>query len=115
MQGPRNDCWLVDSAADVHVYNNKRLMTEYRELPTRIRESTLNNVFSEQKKVKLCLSLKDRSEGLVLNLVDTFYLLNSPYNLVSLARFNNSGIFHNNKDENFYYVKIHQILVQTPQ
>lgn len=90
-------------------------MTEYRELPTRIGGSTSNGVSPGRGKVKLRLSLKDGSEGLVLNLVDTFYLPNSPCNLVSLARLNNSGIFHNNKDENLYHVKTRQVLAQAPR
>lgn len=89
-------------------------MTNYQELLIRIKGSTLNDISLGREKVKLRLSLKDRSEGLVLNLLETFYLPNSSYNLVSLARLNNSGIFHNNEDENLYHIKTHQILAQAP-
>lgn len=90
-------------------------MTEYRELPTRIGGSTSNGVSPGRGKVKLRLSLKDGREGLVLNPVDIFYLPNSPCNLVSLARLNNSGIFHNNEDGNLYHIKTRQVLAQAPR
>lgn len=102
MHGPRENCWLVDSAADVHVCNDKRLMTEYRERPTRVGGSKSNGLSPGRGKVKLRLSLKDGSEGLMLNLFDALYLPNSPGNLVSLGRLNDSGIFYNNEDEKLY-------------
>lgn len=41
-----------------------------------------------------------------------YYLLNSPYNLVSLELFNNSGIYHNNKNENFYKISSNKVLAK---
>lgn len=90
-------------------------MTEYRELPTRAGGSTSNGVSPGRGKLKLRLSLKDGSKGLVLTLANTFYLPNSPCNLVSLGRLNNSGIFHNNKDKTLYHVKSRRVLAQAPQ
>lgn len=90
-------------------------MTDYRELPICIKRSISNNVSSGRGKVKLRFFLKDKSERLVLTLQDIFYLPNSPCNLVNLAYLNNSRISHNNKDENLYHVKTHQVLVQAPQ
>lgn len=116
MQRPReNCCWVVDSAADVHVYNDKRLMTESREMLTRVGGSTTSGVSTGQGKVKLRHSLKNGSEGLILNLVDVFYLPNSPGNLVSLGRLNDRGIFHNNEDENLYHVENRRVLAQAPR
>ena len=115
MQRPKNDSWLVDNAADVQGYNDKRLMTKYPKLSTYIRGFILNGIFPEQRKVNLHFFLKDKSKRFILNLVDTFYLPNSLYNLISLAHLNNSGIFHNNKDENLYYIKTYQVLAQAPQ
>lgn len=76
-------------------------MTDYQKLLIYIRRSISNGVLLGQGKVKLCFSLKNKSEGFVLTLLDTFYLLNSFCNLISLAYLNNSGIFHNNEDKNF--------------
>ncbi len=44
MKGPRGNSWLVDSATDVHVCNNKSLMMGYQELPTRIGGSTSDGI-----------------------------------------------------------------------
>lgn len=90
-------------------------MTEYQKLPICIKGSTSNGVCPRWEKLKLDLCLKDGSKRLVLNLVNTFYILNNFCNLVSLTYLNNSRIFHNNKDDNLYYVKICQVLIQAPQ
>lgn len=102
----------MDSAADVHVCNDKHLMTEYRELPTRVGGSTSNGVSPGRGKVKLRPPLKDGSEGLILNLVDAFYLPNSPCSLVSLGCLDDSGIYYNNADKNLDHIKSRQVLAQ---
>lgn len=104
--------WLVDSAADVHVCNDLDLMMEYHERPTRIGGSTSNGVSSGREKIRLRLSQKDGSEGVILNLKDVFYLPSSPSNLVSLALLNNSGIFHDNENETLYDVRTKEVLAQ---
>lgn len=105
----------MDSAADMHVCNDRHLMIDYQELLTHIGGSISNGISPGRGKVKLYLSLKDGSKGLVLNLLDTFYLPNSPCNLVSLACLNNSRIFYNNKNKNLYHIKTRQILAQVPR
>lgn len=80
MRGPRDASWLVDSAADVHVCNDRSLMTEYYERPTRIGGSTADGMSPGRGKVRLRLSLKDGREGVVLNLKDVFLLPHSPSN-----------------------------------
>lgn len=104
--------WLVDSGADVHVCNDLDLMTEYHERPTQIGGSTSNGVSPGRGKVRLRLSQKDGSEGVILNLKDVFYLPSSPSNLVSLALLNNSGIFHDNENETLYDVRTKEVLAQ---
>ena len=110
IEDPRENCLLVDSAADVHVYNDLALMIEYRELPTRIGGSTSNGVSPGRGRVRLWLALTDGSEGLILKLWNLYYLPKSPCNLVSLGLLNNSGIFHDNKNETLYQVKPRQTL-----
>lgn len=87
-------------------------MINFKKLPIYIGESRSNGVSPSQSKVKFRLSLKDGSERLILTPWDSFYLLNNPYNLISLARLNNSRIFYSNEDENFYHVKTCRVLVQ---
>lgn len=102
VRGPRNASWLVDSAADVQVCNDRILMTEYHDKPTRIGGSTADGVSPGRGKVRLCLSLKDDHEGVVLNLNDVFFLPSSPSNVVSLGLLNIHGIFYNNENETLY-------------
>lgn len=104
--------WLVDSAADVHVCNNLDLMTEYHKKQTWIGSSTLNGVSAGRGKMRLWLSQKDGSEGVILDLKDVFFLPSSPSNLVSLVLLNNTGIFHNNENETFYDIRTKEVLAQ---
>lgn len=94
--------WLVDSAADIHVCNDKSLMTGYYEKPTRIGRSIADGMLPGQGNVRFCLSLKGGKEGVILDLKDVFFLPSSPSNLVSLGLLNNYGIFHNNEDKTLY-------------
>ena len=77
-------------------------MTEYHDKPTRIEGSTANGVSPGRGKVRLCLSLKNSCERVVLNLNDVFLLPSSPSNLVSLGLLNIHGIFYNNENETLY-------------
>ena len=112
MEGPRQNCWLVDSAADVHVCNDRSLMTEYREHPTKVGGSTSDGVSPGRGKIRLRLGLEDDSEGLILNLQNVYCLPYSPCNLVSLGLLNNSGIYHDNEHENFYQIGSRKVLAQ---
>ena len=61
-------------------------------------------------RVRFRLALKDGLKSLILNLRNVYYLLNSVCNLVSLGLLNDSGIFHDNKNETLYQVKSRQTL-----
>ncbi len=103
---PKQSCWLVDSVADVYVCNNKRLMIDFTENPTKVGGSTSDGISPDRRKVKIRLALKDRTEGLVLTLTNVFYLPNSPSNLVSLGLLNDVGIYHHNEDQILYNLEI---------
>ena len=92
----------MDSAADVHVCNDFRLMTGYLANPTRVGGSTSDGILPGRGIVKIRLAKEDGSEGLILNLQNVFYLPNSPSNLVSLGLLNNAGIYHDNKNQILY-------------
>lgn len=70
--GPKQSCWLVDSAADVHVCSDPRLMTDYSTNPTRVGGSTSDGTSPGIGTVKIRLAKEDGSEGLILNLRNVF-------------------------------------------
>ena len=99
----------MDSAADVHVCNDKQLMHDYTERPTRIGGSTSEGVSPGRGKV--CLHLANNNEDrVILNLKNVYYLPNSPSNLVSLALLNDHGIYYNNEKEKLYDKSSRKIL-----
>ena len=110
MEGPQQNCWLDNSAADVYLCNNKLIMTEYQERLTNVDGSTSDRVSLGRQKVCLRLSLKNNLESLILNPQNVYSLLDSFCNLVSLGLLNNSGIFHNNKHENHYQITSKKVL-----
>lgn len=85
-------------------------MTEYREWPTNVGRLMSNWVSSGRCKVCLYLGLKDNCEGVIINLYNVYYFLNSPCHLVSLGLLNNSEIYHNNKKKTLYHVKSKKVL-----
>lgn len=101
MQGPRQKCRLLDSAADVHVCNDKQLMHEYIDRPIRIGGSTSEGVSPGRGKVRLRLA-NENKDGVILNLKNVYYLSSSPSNLVSLILLNDHGIYYNNEKEKLY-------------
>lgn len=115
VRGPKESCWLVNSAADVHVCNDKRLMTNFMENPTKVGRSTSNGISPGRGKVKIRLALQDRTEGLVLTLTNVFYLLFSPSNLISLGLLNNAGIFYHNEDQTLYNLETRKTLAFAKQ
>lgn len=102
VRGPRQDCWLMDSAADIHICNNRRLMTDFTEKQTRVGGSTTNGVSPGRGTVWIRLVLKDKSKGVIINLWDIYHLSNSLLNLISLDPFNDISILYDNKRYNFY-------------
>lgn len=110
IRGPKQNCWLVDSAADVHVCNNKRLIIDFTKNPTKFGGSISDSISPSREKVKIRLVLKDRIERLVLTLTNVFYLPNSPSNLGNLGLLNNAEIYYYNKDQTLYNLKIRKTL-----
>lgn len=92
----------MDSAADVHVCNDLRLMTDFHNNPTKVGGSTSEGISPGRGTVKIRLAMEDGREGLILNLRNVFYLPNSPSNLVSLGLLNDAGIYYNNENQSLY-------------
>ncbi len=78
----------MDSAVDVHVCNDWRLMTDFIEKPMRVGGSTANGVSPGRGTVWIKLTLEDGYEEIILNLRNVFYWPNSPSSLVSLSLLN---------------------------
>ena len=85
-------------------------MTENQKQPTKIGGSILDEISLGRRKIRLKFSLKNSSKRLILNLQNVYYLLKSICNLVSLDLLNDSGIYHNNRNEMLYNVNIRQSL-----
>lgn len=88
----------MDSTVDIHIYNNIRLMVNFEKNLTNIGGLILDGISLGRKRVKIRLILKDSIKGLVLILINVFYLFHSLLNLISLDLLNNVGIFYHNKD-----------------
>lgn len=78
----------MDFATDVHVYNDKLLMMDFQEEPTKVGESTLDKVSPRKSKMCFKLSLKNDMKGLILNLYNIYYLSNNFCNFVSIKLLN---------------------------
>ncbi len=108
----RQNHWFIDFITNVHVYNDKLIITKYQNHPTKVKISTLNGVLLGKSKIRFRLGLNNNLKDLILNLQNIYYFPNSPYNLVSFGLLNNSGIYHNNKHESFYQINSRKILVK---
>lgn len=115
VEGPQHNCWLIDSAADVHVCNNRFFMIKYYNKPIRIGGSTFDGSSPGTGKIRLWLSLEDGSEGFVLNLQNFYYLPSSPSNLISLGLLNDGGVLHNNENKTLYQLTSKKIPAQARQ
>lgn len=111
VKGSKQNCLLVDNIVDVHIYNNKRLMINFTENPTKVGGSTLDDISSGREKVKIRLTLKDRIKKLVLTLTNIFYFPHSSSNLISLELLNDVGIYHHNEDQILYNLEMQKTLV----
>lgn len=92
----------MNSIADVYFCNNKRLMNDFTEKPTRIGRSTVNGMLLGPKTVWIKLALEKRSEEIILNLQDVFYLSNRSSNLINLNLLINAAILFDNKCHNLH-------------
>ncbi len=92
----------MDSAGDVHVCNDLRLMTDFAERPTRVGGSTSDGVSPGRGTVLIRLALEDGTEGVILNLRNVYYFPNSPSNLISLSLLNDAGIYYDNEQQALY-------------
>lgn len=98
----RQDCWLMDSTIDIHIYNDLKLMTDFIKKPTNIGGSIAGRVCPGRGTIQIRLALKDKREGIVLNLWNIYYLPNSLFNLVNLSLLNNVNIFYDNEYHRLY-------------
>ena len=112
MEGLRHNFWLIDSASDVHVCNDRSLMTEYYNKSTKIGWSTSDGSSPGKGKIRLQLDFEAGSEDLLLNLQNVYYLPSSSCNFVSLGLLNNSTILHDNENKTLYQLGSKRVLAQ---
>lgn len=92
IEGPQKNCWLINWAINMHVCNDRLLMTEYWERPTKIGQSISDDISPGREKIQLRLNLKDGSKGLIFKLQNIYYLSKSLCNLVNLELLNDNSI-----------------------
>lgn len=90
-------------------------MIDFTKNSTKVGGPTSDNIPPGKEKVKIKLVLKDRIEELVLTLINIFYFSHSPSNLVSLNLLNDAEIYHYNKDQILYKLKIEKTLAFAKQ
>lgn len=91
----------MNSVANICVYNNLRLMTDFAKKP-KIGKLTLDKISPRQRTIQIRLALEDRIKGVILNFCNIYYLLNSSSNLINLSFLNDIGIYYNNKQQVLY-------------
>lgn len=102
MRGLKQHCWLINSAVNVYVCNDQRLITDFIEKPTKVKKSIVDSMSPRYGTVWIRSVLEDGSERVILNLRIIFYLSNSLSNLISLSLLNDANIFYDNKRHNLY-------------
>ncbi len=85
----------MDSASDVHVCNDLKLITDFTEGPTGVGRSIAEGVSPRRGTFRIRMALKDGSERFILNFWNVFHLPNSPSNLVSSGFHNDAGVYYN--------------------
>lgn len=98
----------------MYICNDLDFITRYHIKSIKIEKLILNRISLKQRNVCLCLSLKRGEKGIIFDLKNVFFLLNSLSNLVSLGLLNDYRIFHNNENKILYSkkTKTHLIYAQ---
>jgi hypothetical protein len=106
---PKRNCWLLDSAADMHVCNQRSLFATYFERCTPMAGALSAGVSPGYGTVRLALRLKNGSSGRSLKLENVYYIPQCPASLVSLSTITKKGdIWWDQKRELLYLGKTRQ-------
>lgn len=87
------NCWLLDTASDEHVCNDKSLFMEYYNDPISITGATASSISPGKEKVKINLVLENGTQGSKMTLSQVMYMPQCPANLVSNYKLNQSGVY----------------------
>lgn len=101
---------MINSIANIYIYNNQKLITQYIEKSIRVKGSIANRVSLSRGKIKIYHVKKNGSKSLVLTLTNIFYLSNNSSNFIILNLLNNIGIYYHNKDQILYNQSTWKIL-----
>ena len=91
----------MNSVANIYVYNNLRLMTDFAKKP-KIGKLTLDKISPGQGTIQIRLALEDKIEGVIFNFCNIYYLSNSSSNIINLNFLNDINIYYNNKWQVLY-------------
>lgn len=111
----KQDQWLLDNAADMHVSNCLENFLSYADNPSAMTGATSSGMSPGRGITRLHLAHKDGSDGAILTLHDVWYISQSPANLVSQARLNDSGVHYNDETWYLYTKKDHKNIAYVPR
>lgn len=77
LQGLKQDYWLINSAANIHICNNLRLMTNFAIRSTKIGGSTSDGILLRQRIVQIRLAMNNGIKRVILNFWNVYYFSNS--------------------------------------
>ncbi|CAK5269963.1 unnamed protein product [Mycena citricolor] len=83
------DSWLLDSAASVHISDNKSLFSSYESLKNHKIIGIGSRSAEGQGTVQLVFEVRGRTTNVTLERV--LYLPSSPYNIISLGKLHRAG------------------------
>lgn len=87
------NCWLLDTASNEHVCNNRNLFVEYYDDPITITGATASSISPGKGKIEINLALENGTQGSKMTLSQVMYMPQCPANLVSNYKLNRSGVY----------------------
>ena len=107
--------WLLDSAADMHVCNNRSSFADDIVYPTDLAGSTYNGTSPGRGMIRITLASEDDTPSSVLVLNNVLYILQCPVNLVSLGLLNQHKVYFDNLNWNLFLLSTRDIIGYAPR
>lgn len=94
---PTCNSWLFDCIADICIYNQYELFTEFVKSPIALSGITYIGISLRQEIVLLILVLEDGQVRAQIQMTYVLYISQSPISLINLHKFNKTGLYQNNQ------------------
>lgn len=95
----------MDCASDVCICNERSMFSNFTVITTLLSGVASQGVSPGWGTVVLPLALEDGQQGAILSMSHVYYILQSPSNLISLAKLNDVGLYWDNQTWNLYDIK----------